>query len=96
LQRYPGDVLLAELQAQLMQETKMSGTNDKAHIKAALEAAHAEIGKAVASLDQATPAQLAQLKVGARQLSAFVDFHNGGCASAAGLTSSELLGKIRT
>ncbi|HUZ64902.1 MAG TPA: hypothetical protein VMU82_14450 [Acetobacteraceae bacterium] len=73
----------------------MSGHTDKAHVKAALEAAHAEIGKAIASVDHATPAQLSALKVGARQLSAFVDFHNGGCSSAAGLTASQLLGNIK-
>jgi hypothetical protein len=73
----------------------VSGHTDKANVKAALEAAHAEIGKALAGVDHATPAQLATLKVGARQLAAFVDFHNGGCSSAAGLTASQLLGNLK-
>lgn len=66
----------------------------RANIKAALEAAHAEIGKAIASVDHASGEQLAELRAGARIISSFVDFHNGGCAAANGLTSNELLAKL--
>lgn len=73
----------------------MATSSEQTHIKAALEAAHAEIGKALKTVDTATPAQLQQLKIGARQLASFVDFHNGGCGAANGLTSSELLGNLK-
>lgn len=69
-------------------------TTQRKNVKAALEAAHAEIGKAIASVDHASGEKLAELTVGARMISSFVDFHNGGCASPLGLNSSELLKKL--
>jgi hypothetical protein len=58
-----------------------------------LEAARAEIDKAVARVDKADATHLAALAGAAHQLAAFVDF-NSGCGKPA-FTGGELMTKLR-
>jgi hypothetical protein len=65
---------------------------ERKNIKVALEAAHAEISKAITRVDHAQGADLEVLKSGARHLASFVDF-NSGCGKGVH-TASELLSKL--
>jgi len=66
---------------------------DRQNVKAALEAAQVEIGKALGRVDNANGSELAELKAGARSMVAFVDF-NTSCGAAA-LDTADMLGKLR-
>jgi hypothetical protein len=68
-------------------------TTDRKNIKVALEAAHAEIGKAITRVDTANGPELENLKTGAKNLAAFVDF-NSGCGKALHNTP-DLLANLR-
>ena len=71
----------------------MSDVQQRAHVKAALEAAAEELKKAVGRVDSADAAGLAELRAGARVSAAFVDF-NGSCAGSR-LGSAELMKNLR-
>ena len=71
----------------------MSDIQQRAHVKAALQAAADELKKAIGRVDTADAAGLVELRAGAKLGAAFVDF-NGSCAASAH-NSADLMKNLR-